>query len=89
MAVPSTIPPDLAGMDDSPATPGYGPADGTSMAAPHVAGLAALLFAHHPDWTPLQVEEHMEKTAVDLGTRGVDDFFGAGRISIGRALARS
>lgn len=89
VAVPSTIPPGLAGMTDSPTTPGYGPADGTSMAAPHVSGLAALLFALHPDWTPLQVEEHMEKTAVDLGTRGADDYFGAGRISIGRALAGS
>ena len=86
VAVPSTLPPGLAPMPDDPSTPGYGPADGTSMAAPHVAGLAALLFARHPDWTPLQVEEHMEKTAVDLGERGPDEYFGAGRISIGRAL---
>ena len=89
VGVPSTIPPGLAGMQDNPTTPGYGPADGTSMATPHVAGLAALLFALHPDWTPLQVEEHMEKTAVDLGERGADDYFGAGRISIGRALVAS
>ncbi|MDQ3953686.1 MAG: S8 family serine peptidase, partial [Actinomycetota bacterium] len=83
--VPSTLPPGLV-IPDDPATPGYGPADGTSMAAPHVSGLAALLFAQHPEWTPLQVEEHMEATAVDLGKRGADDYFGAGRISIGRAL---
>lgn len=89
VAVPSTIPPGLAGVTDSPTTPGYGPADGTSMAAPHVSGLAALLFSLHPEWTPLQVEEHMEETAVDLGKRGADDYFGAGRISIGRALAAS
>ena len=89
VAVPSTIPPGLAGMTDSSATPGYGPADGTSMAAPHVAGLAALLFARHPEWTPVEVEEHMEKTAVDLGYRGADEYFGAGRINIGRALAGS
>jgi subtilisin family serine protease len=86
VAVPSTIPPGLAGMSDDPATPGYGPADGTSMAAPHVAGLAALLFAQHPEWTAAEVEARMEETAVDLGARGPDEYFGAGRISIGRAL---
>lgn len=86
VAVPSTLPPGLAPMPDDPATPGYGPADGTSMAAPHVSGLAALLFARHPEWTPLQVEDHMEKTATDLGARGPDEYFGAGRIDIGRAL---
>lgn len=87
--VPSTLPPGLAPMPDDPVTPGYGAADGTSMAAPHVAGLAALLFARHPEWTPLQVEEHLEETAVDLGPRGPDEFFGAGRVSIGRALGAS
>ncbi|MDQ3981701.1 MAG: S8 family serine peptidase, partial [Actinomycetota bacterium] len=86
VAVPSTIPPGLAGMPDDPATPGYGPANGTSMAAPHVAGLAALLFARHPDWTAAEVEARTEETAVDLGERGPDEYFGAGRASIGRAL---
>jgi subtilisin family serine protease len=84
--ITSTIPPGLGGVFDDPMTPGYGPADGTSMAAPHVAGLAALLFAQHPDWTPAQVQSHMEKTAVDLGKPGRDPYFGAGRISVLRAL---
>jgi subtilisin family serine protease len=87
VAVPSTIPPGLAGMSDDPSTPGYGPADGTSMAAPHVAGLAALLFAQHPEWTPAEVEERMQETAVDLGADGPDEYFGAGRIDIARAVA--
>lgn len=89
VAVPSTIPPGLSGMTDGSTTPDYGPADGTSMAAPHVAGLAALLFAAHPEWTALEVEERMEETAVDLGKRGADEYFGAGRISIARALVGS
>ncbi|MFN2587732.1 MAG: S8 family serine peptidase [Actinomycetota bacterium] len=86
MVVPSTIPPGLAGMSDDPSTPGYGPASGTSMAAPHVAGLAALLLAAHPEWTPAQVEERMKETAADLGAKGPDEYFGAGRIDIARAL---
>lgn len=86
MSVPSTIPPGLAGMADDPTTPGYGPANGTSMAAPHVAGLAALLLAAHPEWTPAQVEERMKATAADLGAPGFDEYFGAGRIDVARAL---
>ena len=37
--------------------------DGTSMAAPHVAGAAALLLQRHPGWTPLQVKSALVSTA--------------------------
>lgn len=37
--------------------------DGTSMAAPHVAGVAALLIAEHPGWTPTQVRNRIVNTA--------------------------
>jgi serine protease len=86
VGVPSTIPPGLAGMTDDPSTPGYGLGTGTSMAAPHVAGLAALLVAAHPEWTPAEVEARMEETAADLGRPGPDARFGAGRIDAARAL---
>ena len=36
---------------------------GTSMAAPYVAALAAMVFARHPDWTPAQVRERILATA--------------------------
>ena len=37
--------------------------DGTSMAAPHVAGAAALLRQRHPGWTPRQVKSALVQTA--------------------------
>ena len=37
--------------------------DGTSMAAPHVAGAAALLLQRHPSWTPQQVKSALMSTA--------------------------
>lgn len=70
-----------------PATRGYATVDGTSLAAPHVAGVAALLWARHPDWTPDQVRARIEQTAVDLGPEGPDPWFGHGRIDLRRALA--
>ena len=40
--------------------------NGTSMAAPHVAGVAALILNDHPDWVPEQVKAAIMNTAVDL-----------------------
>jgi subtilisin family serine protease len=85
----STLPAASGGLAEDPRTPGYGFSDGTSMAAPHVSGLAALLLALHPDWVPQQVEEQIMKTSVDLGKKGRDDYYGAGRIDVARALKAS
>lgn len=81
----STVPP-VSAMSEDPGTPGYGTASGTSMAAPHVSALAALLLAQHPEWTPDQVQDRMESTARDLGKPGRDPHFGEGRIDFARAL---
>lgn len=49
---------------------GYAVAAGTSMAAPHVAGLAALLLAAHPSWTAAQVRSRITGTAHPLSGAG-------------------
>jgi subtilisin family serine protease len=60
---------------------------GTSMATPHVVGLAALIRSYHPTYTVDEVETAMEVNAVDLGTPGRDDYFGYGRIQADQAVA--
>lgn len=64
----------------------YYPESGTSQAAPHVAGLAALVWAKYPTYTAAQVWNRITSTAVDLGTAGRDNVFGAGRIDVKKAL---
>lgn len=60
---------------------------GTSMAAPIVSGLVALIKARRPDLTPDEIEGLIEATAVDKGLAGKDQNYGWGRIDAGRALA--
>jgi len=74
--------------DPKKRTYGYEFWSGTSMAAPHVAGLAALIRSKHADWTPEQIAAAITDTADDRGVPGRDDFFGAGRINAARALSR-
>jgi subtilisin family serine protease len=52
--------------------------DGTSMATPHVSGVAALVFGENPSLTPAQVESILKSTAQDLGAAGYDTTYGFG-----------
>ena len=59
---------------------------GTSMACPHVAGVAALIFAANPNITPTEVSDILFNSAQDLGTAGRDDYFGYGLVDAYAAL---
>ena len=59
---------------------------GTSMATPHVSGVAALVYSQYPNITPAAVEALIKSTAKDLGSTGRDDTFGAGLIQARAAL---
>ncbi len=61
--------------------------DGTSMATPHVAGLAALMLKANPNLTPAQVDSILEATALPLGAAGKDTVFGSGRVQAPQAVA--
>ncbi len=58
---------------------------GTSMAAPHVSGAAALLISNGVT-EPARVRQALESTAKDLGPAGWDEQYGWGLIDIGMAL---
>lgn len=63
--------------------------EGTSMAAPHVSGVIALMLSVNPNLTPSQVENILSSTANDLGSSGKDSYFGYGLISAVRAVAQA
>lgn len=84
------IKPDVSapGVDVISALPNgkYAAWSGTSMAAPHAAGLAALLFQAKPNLAVSDVAAIMMKSATDLGDKGHDNVFGMGRIDALQAL---
>lgn len=64
----------------------YGSLDGTSMAAPHIAGVVALLLQANPKLSPLQVQIILAGTAKDRNAKGRDIEAGYGLVDVPRAL---
>jgi subtilisin family serine protease len=60
---------------------------GTSAAAPHAAGVAALMISLDPSLTPAQIHSAMQGTAIDMDAAGVDFNSGSGLIQADQALA--
>jgi len=58
----------------------YGTMSGTSMATPHVSGTAALILENNPSLSVEQVRARLYSTADDLGTRGLDRYYGWGLV---------
>ncbi|NWD26507.1 autotransporter domain-containing protein [Pseudomonas yamanorum] len=67
-------------------TTDYANFNGTSMAAPHVAGSAAVLMERFPYMSGDQISTLLKTTATDLGAPGIDSLYGWGMINLGKAI---
>lgn len=65
---------------------GYRIMSGTSMAAPAVTGVAALVRSQHPELSQAQVIERLYATAKDTVMTGKDKYVGNGRVDAARAV---
>ncbi|MCZ7569168.1 MAG: S8 family serine peptidase [Ardenticatenaceae bacterium] len=68
---------------------GYMAVAGTSQAAPHVSGVAVLVWALNPGLSADQVASVLQESATDLGRPGRDDVFGNGLVNAAGALSRA
>jgi len=66
----------------------YASYSGTSMACPHVAGVAALVWSNFPDCTNHQIRNVLLKTAVEAGEPGCDNKYGWGIVDAKAAFDR-
>ncbi|BDH61247.1 hypothetical protein MTP04_13770 [Lysinibacillus sp. PLM2] len=67
----------------------YAIMNGTSMAAPFVAGTLALLKQANPSLTNIQLREKLKESATDIGAVGKDSFFGYGLVQTNIQASRS
>ena len=68
---------------------GYAAVSGTSFSSPVTAGVVALMMSANPALKPTELESILKSTALDLGTAGTDQLYGAGRINAAAAVQRA
>jgi subtilisin family serine protease len=66
----------------------YAIMSGTSMAAPHVSGVAALVWSRYPTCTNSEIRGILDDSADDLGSTGYDEYYGYGKVNASAALRR-
>jgi thermitase len=65
----------------------YTTLSGTSMATPHVAGVAAIIRGRNPTFTAAQTRTKLDASVDDLGAAGRDTSFGFGRVNLVKAAS--
>jgi thermitase len=85
----STMPTYHVTMNDQGYSMNYTYMSGTSMACPHAAGVAALIWSQFPNATRDWVRAQLRFTADDLGDPGFDEYYGFGRINAKNAVEQS
>ncbi|HEX2987512.1 MAG TPA: S8 family serine peptidase [Chloroflexota bacterium] len=87
--IDNRIKPDIAGQDrvySASYDTGFA---GTSASAPHAAGAAALVKQASPGFGPSQLQSYLEGRAIDRGTMGKDNLYGAGSLWLGAVPVQS
>lgn len=72
----------------SPTNFGYHFWQGTSMATPHVSGVAALVRSNKPTYSNLQTRNAIQSSCTDLGLQGYDTEYGFGLVNAALALTK-
>ena len=84
------IKPDIMGPDGVTSfTYGISSFLGTSAAAPHVAGAAALILSMDPALSPDELQSFIESSAIDMGSGGKDNIYGWGRLDTNLPIVNS
>ncbi len=86
VAIYSTVPGYINDHENESYDIAYGRMNGTSMATPHVAGVAALILQANPDYNPFDVKAALMNTSVDMAEDYSVYEVGAGRIDAYRAV---
>lgn len=82
----STLPMYQADIPEAIYDYAYGRKTGTSMATPHIAGIAALMKQAHPEWTPYDVKVALSNTAKVIDKKYDVFSQGAGRVQAYEAV---